>query len=206
MGKAQEGRVESSHSGWASVFSTFSGLAQNVVQGRDISGGVHFHGAARPEIVVPRQLPADVRGFVGREDDLRRLHAAVAPAAAEPTSVLVLAGAPGVGKSALAVRFADQVCARFGDGQLFVNLHGYDAARPLDPAAVLGRFLRALGVASHRVPVELEERAALYRSLLAERRVLVVLDNAADTEHPGRISVPCAPRLCSTSRSSPRPT
>ncbi|MBR7838703.1 hypothetical protein KDL01_35875 [Actinospica durhamensis] len=153
-------------------------VAHNVLQGRDISGGVHFHGTA-PEIVVPRQLPADVRGFVGRADELRGLHAASQPAASEPTSVLVLVGTAGVGKSALAVRFAHQVRDRFGGGQLFVNLRGYDAVRPLEPQAVLGRFLHAVGVPADDVPAELEERAALYRSLLAERRVLVLLDNAA---------------------------
>ena len=173
------GGVEAAGSGGSRVSSTLSGSAQQVIQGRDISGGVHFHGPGRPEGVVPRQLPADVRGFVGREDELRRLHAALAQPAAEATSVLVLVGTAGVGKSALAVRFAHRVRERFGGGQLFVNLRGYDSVRPLDPGAVLGRFLHAVGVPADQVPAGLEEQAALYRSVVAERRVLVVLDNAA---------------------------
>ncbi|MBR7828171.1 tetratricopeptide repeat protein [Actinospica sp. MGRD01-02] len=93
--------------------------------------------------------------------------------------MIVVAGTAGAGKTALTMRLAHQLRERYPDGQLFVNLHGYDTGPPLAPARVLDRFLRALGVAPQAVPTELEERAELYRSLLAGRRMLVVLDNAA---------------------------
>ncbi|WP_051451936.1 ATP-binding protein [Actinospica robiniae] len=174
----EDGRLDPPRIELASVSSILSGTAGEVLQARDISGGVHFHGGGRAAM-VPGQLPADVRGFVGREAVLARLAAAIEPGSAGPAQVLVLVGTAGVGKSALAVRFAHRVRSRFVGGQLFVNLCGYDAVRPLDPSAVLGRFLQALGAAPRQVPAGMEERAGLYRSLLADRRVLVVLDNAA---------------------------
>ena len=161
-----------------SVSSSLSGTATDVVQARDVRGGIHFHAPAGPGAVVPRQLPADVRGFVGRERELALRTAAMDPAG-PGGGVVVLAGTAGVGKSALAVRFAHLVRERFDGGALFVNLHGYDAVRPAEPGGVLERFLRALGMEAGQVPVGLEERAEAYRSLLAERRALVVLDNAA---------------------------
>jgi tetratricopeptide (TPR) repeat protein len=175
----QDGRVEPARVGLALTSSSLSGTAGEVLQARDISGGVHFHASTRAGVVVPRQLPADVRGFVGREADLGRLAAALGPTGAGPVAVLVLVGTAGVGKSALAVRLAHRVRERFEGGQLFVNLRGYDAVRPLEPAAVLGRFLQALGVGVAEMPSGVDERAELYRSLLADRRVLIVLDNAA---------------------------
>jgi len=175
----QDRRVEPPRIELASVSSTVSGTAGEVLQARDITGGVHFHASTRAEAVVPRQLPADVRGFVGRGTELGRLAAALEPGTAGPAPVIVLVGTAGVGKTALAVRLAHEVHRRFDGGQLFVNLRGYDSGRPLEPALVLGRFLQALGVASGEMPAGVDERAGLYRSLLADRRVLVVLDNAA---------------------------
>ncbi|MEN3360477.1 MAG: hypothetical protein V7637_4459 [Mycobacteriales bacterium] len=137
----------------------------------------------RPDLVpVPAQLPPETAGFAGRAgelaalDELRR--------AASPLSVVVSAldGIGGVGKSALAVRWAHRVAAEFPDGQLHVDLRGYAHAAPVRPAEALGRFLRALGVPAERVPADVAEAAALYRSLLAGRRVLVLLDNARDVE------------------------
>lgn len=93
--------------------------------------------------------------------------------------LVVIAGTAGVGKSALAVHFAHHSVAQFPGGQLFVNLRGYDSQPPVAPQAALERFLRALGVPAAEIPQGLEERAELYRSLLAGRRVLVVADNAA---------------------------
>lgn len=123
----------------------------------------------------PRQLPADIPAFVGREPLLDSLL---------PTGNLVITaidGTAGVGKTALAVRFAHRIADRFPDGQLYVDLRGFDpAAAPLPPGVVLGQFLRALG--SHRVPSDLDERASLYRTLLADKRMLILLDNAASTE------------------------
>jgi tetratricopeptide (TPR) repeat protein len=128
---------------------------------------------------VPALLPADVRDFVGREKDVARLTGLLTPGddGAAPVVVSAVAGRGGVGKTALAVRVAHRLVDRFPDGQLYVDLCGA-SADPADPASVLGRFLRWLGVDGAAVPAGLDERAELFRALLAERRVLVVLDNA----------------------------
>ncbi|MEW9518829.1 tetratricopeptide repeat protein [Streptomyces tubercidicus] len=164
------------------VWSDLSGAARDVVQAGQVLGGVHFHSPApvNVEVPVPRQLPGDVSGFVGRADELAELdalHSSDGPDGLVP--VMVIAGTAGVGKTSLAVRLAHRVSGRFPDGQLFVNLRGYDTGPPLAPAAALERFLRAFGVPAPAIPVGLEERAELYRSLVAGKRVLVVLDNAA---------------------------
>jgi hypothetical protein len=134
---------------------------------------------AGPDASVPRQLPAEARGFVGRSRELATLDALATGDRISGMRLIVVVGTAGVGKSALVVRFAHRVRARFPDGQLFVNLRGYGPEPPLSATAVLERFLRALGEPTGAVPIGLEERAELYRSLLAERRALVVLDNAA---------------------------
>jgi tetratricopeptide (TPR) repeat protein len=158
-----------------------SGAADDVVQARDVSGGVHFHGAGRAAGPIPRQLPADVRGFVNRARDLERLDVIFADDGPESDGIAtcVMVGTAGVGKTSLAVHWAHQVVDRFPDGQLYVNLHGYDPGPPVTPDQVLDRFLRALDVPAESIPADSEARAALYRSLLAGRRFLVVLDNAA---------------------------
>ncbi|MEV0719429.1 BTAD domain-containing putative transcriptional regulator [Asanoa sp. NPDC050611] len=120
----------------------------------------------------PAQLPAVVADFVGRDELLDQLDAD------GPTIVVV--GAGGVGKTALAVRWAHRVADRFPDGQLFVNLRGHEA--PVRTIDVLATFLRALGVPGDRVPVDPDEAGALFRSEVAGRRVLIVLDNAATAE------------------------
>jgi len=134
---------------------------------------------------VPRQLPASVRHFVGRAAELKSL-SELLPQQAEAVGAMVIAaigGAPGIGKTALAMHWAQQHCDRFPDGQLYVNLRGFDpAGTPLLPADVVRRFLAALGVPAQRIPADLDEQAALYRSKLAGRRVLIVLDNARDAE------------------------
>ncbi|OLS98476.1 hypothetical protein BJF90_09460 [Pseudonocardia sp. CNS-004] len=90
----------------------------------------------------------------------------------------------GVGKTALAVQAAHRVAARYPDGQIYLDLHGYaQDERPLDPAEALDRVLRSLGVPDDRIPPDLDDRAALYRSRLAGRRTLIVLDNAAAEAH-----------------------
>ncbi|HMH92665.1 MAG TPA: tetratricopeptide repeat protein, partial [Streptosporangiaceae bacterium] len=111
-----------------------------------------------------------------------------------PGTVVISAigGTAGVGKTALAVRWAHQVAGRFPDGQLYVNLRGYDADQPVAPADALAGFLSALGVPGPDTPAGEEERAARYRSLLADRRMLVVLDNAAEVEQV-RLLLPGAP-------------
>jgi tetratricopeptide (TPR) repeat protein len=160
--------------------STLSGSAHEVVQARDISGGIHFHTAPRwpAQVSFPHQLPSDVRGFVGRQQEAGKLQALLADGD-ESTALIVVAGTAGVGKTSVAVHFAHSVRSHFPDGQLFVDLRGYDPGPPLAPGDALERFLRALGTAPAAIPLDVEERAALYRTLLAERHVLIVLDNAA---------------------------
>ena len=128
---------------------------------------------------VPRQLPPDVGGFAGRLEQLSELDGAMSSAVG---SVVAVTGSAGIGKTALAVRWAHRARSAFPDGQLFANLRGYDPAGPLRSEQVLARFLRALDVSAERVPESLDEMVALYRSLVADRRFLVVLDNAATAE------------------------
>ena len=135
--------------------------------------------------VVPRQLPRDIRYFAGRAAELDQLGAMLAaPGTDLPEAVVITAvsGTAGVGKTALATRWAHQVASQFPDGQLYASLDGYGPARPADPQEVLSRFLRALGAAAAQIPGDLSEAAALYRSLLDGRRLLIVLDNAASAE------------------------
>jgi DNA-binding SARP family transcriptional activator len=130
---------------------------------------------------APRCLPRDVSDFVGREDVLGPLLASV-PAAGEPAVVLAVDGMPGVGKTALAVRLAHLVADRYPDGALHLDLHGHSAHAPLDPAAALNVLLRQLEVPGERIPESLDGRVARWRSELADRRVLLLLDNAATSE------------------------
>lgn len=130
---------------------------------------------------VPAHLPPAVAGFTGRAAELRRLTETLSDAGTS-MPVAVITGPAGVGKSALAVHCAHGVAARYPDGQLHVNLRGYDLAEPMPPVDALGRFLRALGLPPGEVPADEEEAMLAYRSLLAGRRVLVVLDNAAWAE------------------------
>ncbi len=134
---------------------------------------------------VPRQLPASVRHFVGRADDLGELTGLLDPGTRQASRAAVISaigGTAGVGKTALAVHWAHQVADRFPDGQLYVNLRGYDPGQPMLPAEALAGFLLALGVPGPDIPPGLDERAALYRSLLSRRRIIVVLDNASEAE------------------------
>jgi tetratricopeptide (TPR) repeat protein len=131
------------------------------------------------------QLPMDVAGFTGRTDGLAVLDGLLAAAGdGQATAVVIsaIAGTAGVGKTALAVHWAHRVRERFPDGQLFVNLHGYAPGPATSPLQALVQLLRGLGVEADQIPVEVEQAAGLYRSLLASRRMLVVLDNARDAE------------------------
>ncbi|MDJ0346196.1 BTAD domain-containing putative transcriptional regulator [Streptomyces sp. H10-C2] len=140
---------------------------------------------ARPS-TTPAQLPLAIATFTGRELELAHLDGLLSgPDRARPPAVVISAvsGTAGVGKTALAMHWAHRVAARYADGQLYVNLRGFDPRGLLvDPADALRGFLAALGVPVQRIPAGLDARAALYRSLLTGRHVLVVLDNARDVE------------------------
>ncbi|MFI6820505.1 tetratricopeptide repeat protein [Micromonospora sp. NPDC050187] len=137
--------------------------------------------ATGPVQVRPFQVPAPPADFTGRRDHLRRLGGLLSrdPNLPAPSTmvVAVVSGTAGVGKTALALRSAQLLRPAFPDGQLHVDLQGF-GSRPVPPVEVLARFLRALDVADRRIPREEAESAALFRSLLTDRRMLVVLDNA----------------------------
>ncbi|MFD2465077.1 ATP-binding protein [Amycolatopsis samaneae] len=139
---------------------------------------------APAELPVPRQLPPAVRDFAGRDDQLARLDALIATCESRPTATAIttLAGTAGVGKTTLAVHWAHRVEHHFTDGTLFANLRGYGPSAPLAPGLVLTSFLRVLGVRENRIPAELDAQASLYRTVLADRRVLVLLDNASTAD------------------------
>jgi DNA-binding SARP family transcriptional activator len=152
-----------------------------------------------PPLPVPRELPADVDGFTGRTSELHMLDVLLAHGgeaqigeagaiitdagrSAATIPVVAVSGPAGVGKTALAVRWARRAAGRFPDGQLYLNLRGYDRREPLTPEDALAWLLRALGLPGPDIPAEPEERAARYRSLLADRRILLLLDNARDVD------------------------
>ncbi|QMU77888.1 tetratricopeptide repeat protein [Streptacidiphilus sp. PB12-B1b] len=129
--------------------------------------------------VVPAQLPTDIPDFAGREEQLRSLVAALRAPAGQAVPVITLFGIGGSGKTTLAVHAAHQVREQFPDGQLFADLRGGEQLLT-DPGLVLVDFLRSLGVAPGGIPERLDERSALFRSLLTGRRMLIVIDNARD--------------------------
>jgi DNA-binding SARP family transcriptional activator/tetratricopeptide (TPR) repeat protein/DNA-binding XRE family transcriptional regulator len=137
-----------------------------------------------PAAAVPAQLPTDVAAFTGRDADIRALNVLL-PAeggGSAPARVVTVAGMGGVGKTALAVRWAHLVRDRFPDGQLYVNLRGHSTEGPLRPIDALAGFLLGLGVPAVRIPTDEAQAAAMYRSRLSGRRVLILLDNAISAE------------------------
>jgi DNA-binding SARP family transcriptional activator/tetratricopeptide (TPR) repeat protein len=164
--------------------------------------------ALAPSTVRPAQLPADIGDFTGRETHVGHLCALLlaGDAASSPGAVriAVVNGAAGLGKTTLAVHAAHQVSAHFPDGQLYVDLLGA-SAQPAAPGEVLARFLRDLGVEGDKVPARDDERAALYRTTLTGRRMLILLDNAKDSAQvrsllPGSSS--CAVLVTTRNRTS----
>ncbi|GAA1305258.1 AfsR/SARP family transcriptional regulator [Saccharothrix xinjiangensis] len=134
--------------------------------------------------VTPRQLPAPPTSFIGRHDELARLDAALEGASRTARTMVIsaIAGSGGMGKTWLALHWAHRYADRFPDGQLFVDLRGFSPDRePMNPAVAVRGFLDALGVDPGRVPVAPHAQAALFRSLIADKRMLLVLDNAVDT-------------------------
>ncbi len=146
-----------------------------------VTGGTTLS-AQVPRPVVPAELPPDIATFTGRQAELARLGALLAPsqmaARAAALVIVVLAGKPGVGKSALALHLAHEAASWYPDAQLYADLRGSEP-QPLAPDEVLGRFLRALGRRADDIPIGLADQTAAYRSALAGKRALVVLDNAA---------------------------
>ena len=141
--------------------------------------------AAAGDVAVPRQLPACTAQFVGRSAELaaltRLLDGPAGGGGAGAVVISAVGGMAGIGKTALALHWAHQVAGRFPGGQLYVNLRGFDPAdAPVAPGEAVRGFLDGLGVDPARIPVDPQAQASLYRSLLAGRRVLVVLDNARD--------------------------
>ncbi|MFI8791954.1 BTAD domain-containing putative transcriptional regulator [Streptomyces sp. NPDC055105] len=152
------------------------------------------------ESAVPAELPHDTPGFAGRAGELDRLHALLPPAqeqgAAHTVVISAIGGAAGIGKTALAVHWAHQVRDHFPDGQLYVNLHGFDHDRqPLDPGEALELLLRSMGLAASDIPPHHEAQGRVFRTLLADRRMLVLLDNAASAEQV-RPLLPGSPTCC----------
>jgi DNA-binding SARP family transcriptional activator/tetratricopeptide (TPR) repeat protein len=155
------------------------------VPGTTVAGVLAGPAADGPELVVPRELPAPVAHFAGRAAELAELTTLLDQPAGQAPGALVISaigGTGGVGKTALAVHWAHQIAEQFPDGQLHMNLRGYDPDQPVTPVDALARFLRSLGVPGQDIPPDEDERAARYRSLLAGKRMLIVLDNARSAE------------------------
>jgi DNA-binding SARP family transcriptional activator len=146
---------------------------------RSEAAGLATAGTAGPLPVYPAQLPADIADFTGREAHVNELCGLLSLPDADALRVLVVAGAAGLGKTALAVHAAHRVRALFPDGQLYADLRGTSAC-PAEPGEVLSRFLRDLGVDGGKIPADGEERAALFRTRISGHRMLILLDNARD--------------------------
>jgi DNA-binding SARP family transcriptional activator/tetratricopeptide (TPR) repeat protein len=150
----------------------------------DIDAIVREFAAGRTPVILapgprPHQLPAGIRGFAGRTEMLTVLDAMTGP---EPANVVVVTGMPGVGKTALAVHWSRRHRDRYPDGQLYLDAGAYGPGAPVDPHEALSRFLHALGLESDRIPQEPEARRQCFNDTLDGRRVLLVLDNVADSE------------------------
>jgi DNA-binding SARP family transcriptional activator/Tfp pilus assembly protein PilF len=138
-------------------------------------------GEGRVPRPVPRQLPPAAADFVARAGELSLMDAMIAGGGTDTAaSVLVICGPAGVGKTALAVRWALQAAGDFPDGQLYINLMGFSPSVPVPPEQAIRGLLQAVGIPSPEIPESVHAQAALYRSMLADRRMLVLLDNAAD--------------------------
>jgi len=144
----------------------------------------HLLGADAGSTVVPRQLPAGIDALVGRDQALTRLDR-LAPAHDDSTStvtIVAITGTAGVGKTALALHCGHSMAERFPDGQLYVDLRGFDSLETMSTGQALKGFLTALGTNSTAIPNAVTDRASLYRSLLAGRRMLIVLDNVSSVD------------------------
>jgi transcriptional regulator with XRE-family HTH domain len=176
---------------------------RNLESGRGTNPAPHTRGAViavlgRPPSSTPEtpaQLPADISVFLGREDELRELHSRMVQPNSAPL-IIVVSGPAGVGKTALTVRLAHRLRDQFADGQIYVDLRGYDPDRPMSQEDALVSLLEALGVPPQEIPLDAGARTAAYRSALAGRRVLIGLDNAASPDQV-RMLLPGSPS-CAT--------
>jgi tetratricopeptide (TPR) repeat protein len=161
-----------------------SSVTGNSVQAGTIHGDVHFHQATASTSVVPRQLPGASGNFTNRAVEKDALTTLLNSASSEGVVLLsTIDGTAGVGKSSLAVHWAHQMRDHFPDGELYVNLRGFDpAAELMSPAEALATFLVALDVDADRIPESVDARAALFRSLVHDKRLLILLDNARSAE------------------------
>ncbi|WP_433129096.1 ATP-binding protein [Micromonospora sp. CA-240977] len=156
------------------------GRASSPMPAQNEPTGTAATAPAHQAIAVPAQLPADLAVFTGRRDEIAELVDGLAAEASAPL-VSVVTGMAGIGKTTLAVHCAHRLAARCPDGQLYVNLRGFDPAGVASAEEALRGFLTALGVPPRQIPDGVDAQAALYRGLLAGHRVLVLLDNARDT-------------------------
>jgi tetratricopeptide (TPR) repeat protein len=163
-----------------------SGRSHRTATARDISDSSltfgdtinHYHGATNSTLRRPLAIPGDLHDFWNRDTDLAELDSFLSSS----VSICLIAGTAGVGKTALAIRWAYRVKESFPDGHLYIDLGGFRTAPPVDPHDVLGQFLTAVGVSAGELPDATEARSSLFRSTLAERRLLIVLDNAVSAE------------------------
>jgi tetratricopeptide (TPR) repeat protein/transcriptional regulator with XRE-family HTH domain len=193
IGKVEAGRISQPRPATVRLLADAFGLTGNArdsfCQGAD--GGPD----RPPDARVVAQLPPDVHPFTGRARELARLDALLAGPSGRPTVAVIsaLSGMAGIGKTSLAVHWAHRVAGRFPDGQLYVNLRGFDpSGRVMDPADAIRGFLDVLGLAPDQIPPSPDAQAARYRTLLAGKRILVVLDNARDAEQV-RALLPASP-------------
>ncbi len=184
-----------------------AGEAQSASESREVavrSADDASGDASGPAPLIPRQLPPATEHFTGRLGELVRLDRLLRESdTAMPVVISAVNGMGGIGKTTLAVYWAHQARDSFPDGELYVDLQGFHpSGRPVTADDALGRFLTVLGVPEERMPTALDGRVALYRTLMAERAMLVLLDNARDADHI-RPLLPAAPRcrVLITSRS-----
>ncbi|MET7297162.1 tetratricopeptide repeat protein [Streptomyces griseoloalbus] len=166
-----------------------SGTSGAVIQSRTIEGGVNVHLSSADRAPIPHQLPGAPKVFVGRRRERDHLEALLSTRRVDSggnRNVVLLCGAAGAGKSALSVVCSRKMAAEFPDGELYADLHGYSAGQPIGPETVLVGFLQALGVPPLSIPGHLDAQAALYRTLISGRRILILLDNtdSADRVRP----------------------
>ncbi|GAA3734628.1 tetratricopeptide repeat protein [Salinactinospora qingdaonensis] len=206
---ARSADAEGTHGG-AGMQNRLAGNIGAAVQAGEIHGGVNITAAPAKRAPVPRQLPLAASGFVNRRAELDRLDALLASTAdgrtqgaAAAVVISAIGGAPGIGKTALALHWAHRVRARFVDGDLYVNLHGHGPGPRLDAAAALDSLLRTLDVPPDRIPLDLDGKAGLFRSRVNGKRMLLLVDDALSVEQV-RPLLPASPTclVLITSRST----